>query len=72
MSDIHDPRRPISVVDCPHCFRRHAVDMACDWHGEAVHLRLVMRACVDEIQGGDDMGALRMLEVALRGGGRPE
>lgn len=34
---------------------------------EIEHLKLVMRECCDAIRDQDDMGALRMLEVALNG-----
>ena len=34
---------------------------------ELDHLRIVMMECSDSIRDQDDMGALRMLEVALNG-----
>lgn len=38
---------------------------------EIDHLNTVMSECCDAIRDNDEMGALRMLEVCLTGGGRP-
>lgn len=37
---------------------------------ETEHVKMVMRECCDAIRDGDEMGAMRMLEVCLTGGGR--
>lgn len=47
---------------------RNLADIARALRAENDHWRLVARECCDAIRDQDDIGALRMLEVALNGG----